>query len=143
MAIDFEIDEFGDLIIDKYTHETSTVQHNDLRLQLAFCRIKSVSNGWYYDHIGANLESLIGRPCTTDIVNSGKQLILDSLIYDGLWDIKDVHIQAQILNNTNVTYVVYLRVYEEESMIATSKTINVELDLVKGVKIRYGWNPRK
>jgi hypothetical protein len=118
---------------------------DNLRLQLAYNRIKSISTNWFIDEIGADLESLIGRPCNTDTAEKGKTLIESVILYDELWKSKDLYIMANITdNNKKIVYSVYLLTYQssDEATVITNE-ITVELDLVKGVKIMYGWEPRR
>lgn len=136
---DFSLDETGELNINSTTHDIELKTSDELRIQMAFTRIKSVSNNWYIDNIGANLETLIGKPCDSTNADYGKEKIINSLIYDGLWNEDDIYIKSEIINNKNIKYYVYLRTYQSESEDTITTEIIVELDLVKGVNIRYGW----
>lgn len=136
---DFSLDETGELNINSTTHDIELKTDDELRIQMAFTRIKSVSNNWYIDNIGANLETLIGKPCDSTNADYGKEKIINSLIYDGLWNEDDIYIKSEIINNKNIKYYVYLRTYQSESEDTITTEIIVELDLVKGVNIRYGW----
>jgi hypothetical protein len=143
-GFDFDLTTLGEIIVTPDTHEIKTVKDDDLRIQLAYNRIKSVTNEWFMDDIGANLEELIGKHCNADTAEDGKRKIIDSLTFDELWDEDDIFIKAQILNNINITYTIYLRTYQgesEETIITTE--IEATLDLIKGVHIRYGWEPRR
>lgn len=142
-GFDFNIDTDGELILDQDAHDISTVTKNDLRLQLAYDRIKSVSNNWFVDNIGANLESLIGRPCNEDLAESGKELIMHQLIEDSLWDEKEIYIKASILDYVHIVYNIYFKIKSDETEDTYSEEIIAEIDLVKGVNIRYGWEPRR
>ena len=136
---DFSLDETGELNVNATNHDIELKTEDDLRIQMAFTRIKSISNNWYIDHIGADLEELIGRSCDNYNANKGKQKILQSLTYDDLWSSDDVYIKSEILNNRNIKYYVYLRTYQTESEDTITTEIIIELDLVKGVNIRYGF----
>lgn len=136
---DFSLDETGELNINSTTHDIELKTNDELRIQMAFTRIKSVSNNWYIDHIGANLETLIGKPCDSTNADYGKEKIINSLIYDGLWNENDIYIKSEIINNKNIKYYIYLRTYQSESEDTITTEIIVELDLIKGVNIRYGW----
>lgn len=138
-GFDFKIDEFGELVVDPEFHTVATVSENDLRIQLAYDRIKSISSNWFYDEVGANLEELVGKPITNDIVNVGKEKILSVITYDQLWDTNDIYISAEITNAMQIIYSVYLKIYDSETEEESSKEINITLDLVKGVKIKFGW----
>ena len=69
-VFDFSLTELGELEIDNDSHDLLSQTDNELRIQMAICRIKSVSNNWYIDNIGANLEELIGKACNKNNANS-------------------------------------------------------------------------
>ena len=142
-GFDFSITPEGELIIDSDTHDIAPSEHDDLRIQLAYNRIKSVSHDWFIDEIGADLEELIGKPCTEDIAEYGKSKIIEVLTIDNLWDSHDIFIKSEIKSNTNITYSIYLKIYQAETEDTYSYEIEAELDLVKGVFIKYGWEPRR
>ena len=139
---DFSVDETGELIIEN--NEILTKTDSNLRVQTAFNIIKSTTTEWFVDHVGANLESIIGRPCNENTAEYGKTLIKKSLIDINLFEDEDIFIKAEIKNNSNITYDIYLKVVldELEQEIETVEII-AELDLVKGINIRYGWEPRR
>lgn len=142
-GFDFGITSDGELIIDSNTHDIALSEHDTLRIQLAYNRIKSVSHNWFVDEIGADLEELIGKPCTEDIAEYGKLKITEELIKDDLWNKDDIFIKSEIKSNTNITYNIYLKIYQSSTEDVYSYEMEAELDLVKGVFIRYGWEPRR
>ena len=142
-GFDFGITTDGELVIDNNSHDINNTTNDDLRIQLTYNRIKSISNNWFVDEIGANLEELIGKPCTESIAEYGKNKIINELIFDDLWDKNDIYVQSEIKNNTNITYSIYLKIYQSVSEDVYSYEIIAEIDLVKGVYVRYGWEPRR
>ena len=142
-GFDFNFSPSGEIIVDNETHDINKVVNDELRIQLAYNRIKSISYNWFIDEIGANLEELIGKPCTKEIANLGKTKIINVLTVDNLWDANDIFVKVKIENNTNIIYSTYLKIYQSENEDAHSYEIIAELDLVKGVFIRYGWEPRR
>lgn len=142
-GFDFGFTADGEIVVNSFTHDIQFVQTDDLRIQLAYNRIKSISNNWFVDEVGADLEEIIGKPCTEEIAEYGKLKIVDVLVFDGLWDDNDIFIKTEIKNNTNITYSIYLKLYQSETEDAYSYEITAELDLVKGVFIRFGWEPRR
>lgn len=142
-GFDFEITTEGEVVVDKESHDISKVVDDNLRIQLAYDRIKSISHNWFVDEVGADLEELIGKPCTEDIAEWGKLKILKVLTVDDLWEEKNILIKAEIKNNINITYSIYLKIYQSETEETYSHEIIAELDLVKGVFIKYGWEPRR
>ena len=142
-GFDFGFTSDGELVIDNISHDINNTVNDDLRIQLAYNRIKSITHNWFVDEIGANLEELVGRPCTKEIAEYGKEKIIKELIFDELWNKDDIYIKSEIKNNTNITYEIFLKIYQTESEDVYSYEIIAELDLVKGVNIRYGWEPRR
>lgn len=156
-GFDFSFRPEGDIIVDSENHDIQVSTEYDLKIALAYNRVKSITHDWFVDNIGANLEELIGRPCNRTNVEIGKNKIVDSLTFDGLWDRDDVFVSSKIENNTKVIYSIFLKIYEtinaddifvneESSVLADDPVayeITAELDLVKGVYIRYGWRPRR
>lgn len=133
----------GEIVVDENDHDIHTVEKDDLRIQLAYNRMKSISHDWFVDEVGADLEELIGKHCTKDIAEYGKEKIISVLIIDELWSVDDIAVIWQINNNVNITYSVYLRIYQGEDEDPWSYEIVAELDLVKGVFVRYGWRPKR
>ena len=142
-GFDFAITTDGELIVDEQNHDIAKSTEDDLRIQLAYDRIKSISKNWFVDEIGADMEELIGRPCTEDIAEYGKQKIINVLLVDDLWKKEDIFIKAEIKDNVHIIYSVYLKLFQSETEDTISYEIIVELDLVKGVFIRFGWDPRR
>ena len=72
MAIDFYIDECGDIVKDKICDNV-----NRYKYQQVFCRLKSIKGDFYGTNIGCNLESYIGV-----ITNSKMSSIISSITED-------------------------------------------------------------
>ena len=142
-GFDFGFTIEGEIVVNAESHDISQTTNNDLRIQLAYNRIKSISHNWFVDEIGADLEEIIGKPCTEDIAEYGKSKIINVLTIDKLWNTDDIFIKTEIKNNTNITYSIYLKIYQSETEDTYSYEIIAELDLVKGVFIRFGWEPRR
>ena len=142
-GFDFGITSEGEIVVNTESHDIMKTVDNDLKIQLAYNRIKSISHNWFVDEVGADLEELIGKPCTEDIAEYGKTKIMNVLIFDDLWSDSDIFIKSEIKNNTNIIYNVFLKMYQSETEDTYSHEITVELDLIKGVFIRFGWEPRR
>ena len=130
-GFDFSIDGTGEIIIDSKTFDIAKVSDQDLKIQLAYVRIKSCINEWYYDEVGANLEELVGRAAKPSTVDVGKTRIIQVLTYDKLWDEEDLFVQSIIENARKLTYAVYFRIKTDNEFGETSKTIYIDLDLIK------------
>jgi hypothetical protein len=142
-GFDIGIDTTGEMILDSSIHDILSKEEEELRLQLTYNRIKSVTENWFRDEeVGANLESLIGRPCNVATAENGKNLISHQLLFDKLWDEKEFFIKCTINNMINLVYNIYFKIEDKETDDTFSYEIIAEIDLVKGVKIRYGWEPK-
>lgn len=141
-GFDFGLDTTGEILIDPDTHDIQRKTEDSLRLQLAYDRIKSVANNWFIDHIGADLEILIGKPCDQQSAEQGKAMIANQLTFDNLWELNEFYIRAIIKSMTSIEYNVYFRIYDETTEDTSSYEIIASIDLVKGVNIRYGWEPQ-
>ena len=142
-GFDFGFSPDGEIIVDAETHDIYKSQEDELKIQLSYNRIKSISKNWFIDEVGADLEEIIGKACNETTAEYGKLKIIDVLTFDGLWDDKDIFIKSEIKNNINITYNIYLKLHQSETEEVYSYEIDAELDLVKGVNVRYGWEPRR
>lgn len=142
-GFDFGFTPEGEIIVDNDSHDIYKSQDDELKLQLTYNRIKSVANNWFVDEVGADLEEIIGMTCDDDTAEYGKQKIIQVLVFDELWDEDDIFIKAEIKNNTTIAYNIYLKLTQSDTEEIYSYEIDAELDLVKGVHIRYGWIPRR
>lgn len=140
-GFDFGFSPEGDLVMNADTNDILKITDNDLKVQLTYNRVKSVSTTWFFDHVGADLEEIIGWKCNKETAEYGKEKIINTLTFDELWDKEDIFIKAEIQDHRTIIYSIYLKMYQQETEETYSIEIIVELDLVKGVKIRYGWNP--
>lgn len=142
-GFDFGFSPDGEIIVDSDTHDIYKSQEDELKIQLSYNRIKSISKNWFVDEVGADLEEIIGKACNETTAEYGKLKIIDVLTFDGLWDDKDIFIKSEIKNNINITYNIFLKLRQSDTEEVYSYEIDAELDLVKGVHIRYGWEPRR
>ena len=142
-GFDFGFSPDGEIIVDTDTHDIYKSQEDELKIQLSYNRIKSISKNWFVDEVGADLEEIIGKACNETTAEYGKLKIIDVLTFDGLWNEKEIFIKSEILDNVNIIYNIYLKLYQQETEEVYSYEIDVELDLVKGVHVRYGWEPRR
>lgn len=142
-GFDFGFSPDGEIIVDSDTHDIYKSQEDELKIQLSYNRIKSISKNWFVDEVGADLEEIIGKACNETTAEYGKLKIIDVLTFDGLWDDSDIFIKSEIKNNINITYNIFLKLRQSDTEEVYSYEIDAELDLVKGVHIRYGWEPRR
>lgn len=142
-GFDFGLNGLGELVLDEETSDIKRRETDDLRLQLAYLRIKSVANNWYKDHIGADLEGLVGRPCNESNAEQGKESIEYQLTFDKLWDEDEFFIRSQIKSVYTIDYNIFFKIKDSDTEDTYSYEISATIDLVKGVNIRYGWEPKK
>ena len=142
-GFDFGFSPDGEIIVDSNTHDIYKSQEDELKIQLSYNRIKSISKNWFIDEVGADLEEIIGKACNETTAEYGKLKIIDVLTFDGLWNDSDIFIKSEIKNNINITYNIFLKLRQSDTEEVYSYEIDAELDLVKGVHIRYGWEPRR
>lgn len=142
-GFDFGFSPDGEIIVNSDTHDIYKSQEDELKIQLSYNRIKSISKNWFIDEVGADLEEIIGKACNETTAEYGKLKIIDVLTFDGLWDDSDIFIKSEIKNNINITYNIFLKLRQSDTEEVYSYEIDAELDLVKGVHIRYGWEPRR
>lgn len=142
-GFDFGFSPDGEIIVDTDTHDIYKSQEDELKIQLSYNRIKSISKNWFVDEVGADLEEIIGKACNETTAEYGKLKIIDVLTFDGLWNDSDIFIKSEIKNNINITYNIFLKLRQSDTEEVYSYEIDAELDLVKGVHIRYGWEPRR
>ena len=142
-GFDFGFSPDGEIIVDSDTHDIYKSQEDELKIQLSYNRIKSISKNWFIDEVGADLEEIIGKACNETTAEYGKLKIIDVLTFDGLWDDSDIFIKSEIKNNINITYNIFLKLRQSDTEEVYSYEIDAELDLVNGVHIRYGWEPRR
>ena len=142
-GFDFGFSPDGEIIVDTNTHDIYKSQEDELKIQLSYNRIKSISKNWFVDEVGADLEEIIGKACNETTAEYGKLKIIDVLTFDGLWNDNDIFIKSEIKNNTNITYNIFLKLRQSDTEEVYSYEIDAELDLVKGVNVRYGWEPRR
>ena len=142
-GFDFGITSDGEIVVDSESHDIIKTMDNNLKIQLTYNRIKSISHNWFVDEVGADLEEIIGKPCTEETAEYGKSKIINVLTMDNLWSSDDIFIKSEIKNNTNIIYNIFLKIYQSETEDTYSYEITAEIDLIKGVYIRFGWEPRR
>lgn len=136
--MDFKLDYTGELQTTE-DHDLETVSDVEYKIQTSYDIIKSVSTTWFYDNIGANLEQHIGEPVTPTNLESIKQQLIHHLTANNLWNTDDILVTYNVKKATKVIFSVFLRLYTNDKYKEESREIEVELDLIKGVNIRYGW----
>lgn len=129
--IDFKLTDVGDLSLSS-ERELEFSQNDALNLQYALARVKSAKNDWYIDNVGADLERLIGEPLNEQLIEQGKQMIMDALTEYNLFKISEIYIQhREDVEEEQLSYYVYLRM----SSMERSQVLSVSLSPVVSVNV--------
>lgn len=134
--VDLGLDEYGDIVLDDMqgadgTHQLKFNDESALIRQIVMTRVKSVKPDWFYDNVGANLESLLGRDNTKDTAEIGVDLIKSALTYDGFLKDGDIYIKPSPADEFTIVFIMAIRVENKEALvfkinIALSSGINIE-----------------
>ena len=129
--IDFKLTDVGDLSLSS-ERELEFSQNDALNLQYALARVKSAKNDWYIDNVGADLERLIGEPLNEQLIEQGKQMIMDALTEYNLFKTNEVYIQyREDVEEDRLSYYVYLRM----SSMEHSQVLSVSLSPIVSVNV--------
>lgn len=127
--MDFRIDDYGELD----NENIEIINNNEYRVQLAKSRVKSINKDWYYDNIGANIEEMFGEFFTQTTETIFKEKLLNSLIFDEVFNEDDVFIKTSQNHKTmSVKADIYIKNINDNSTYAI---IPIKLDLFNGVLI--------
>lgn len=135
MEKDFSISDNGELVYDNTNITLEETKYDQLRRQLAVCRIKSVTGNWFNESIGANIEYHLGMPNTLETADLIMKSIIEELTSDYLMSVEDLFIIPKVTKNAISLLVFINKLYDEGPLI-----INVEIDIVGGVKVFYDIN---
>lgn len=135
MIKDFSISDNGELVYDNTNITVEETDSDKLRRQIAVCRIKSVTGDWFNEKIGANIEFHLGMPNTLETAETIMQAITSELTEDYLVKTEDLFIIPKVTENGISLLVFINKLYGEGPVI-----INVEIDIVGGVKVYYDIN---
>ena len=130
---DFKITDNGELVSNDLDSTSDTAKGDELLRQLALCRIKSVTGDWFNEpNLGADLEDFLGR---VNNQNTLKEIV--DRIEDSLIDIvpRDNIFVIPKVDKEFFEFAVFIRTYSEKPIV-----INVTLDIVSGVEVKYGIN---
>lgn len=130
---DFSITNQGELIYNHFIQDIDRVEKDNLTMQIALNRIKSVVGDWFNTTIGANLEEYIGMPNTPSTSFDVMESILDALTFDDFLEKNSIY-QIPRLDKTNLSIKLFIKKeFEDEPIV-----IDVVVDMSSGVRISYG-----
>lgn len=120
----------GDLVFGDY--DLAVVKDGDYLKQQAVNRIKSIRVDWRYDHIGADMEELIGQVNSFDTAKGGQDKIMAALMFDDLFSPADIYIRPVPLDKSVLIYFIFINsLYWEEPYLLIA-----EVDLQGEVTVR-------
>lgn len=134
--VDLALDDSGDLVI--YS-ETDSMGHTyfkqanevDLIIQNIKNRIKTCKPDWFYDAIGANMESVLGMENAKETALYGAKLIENALTENNYISSKDIYIRPVPVDIFSIVYFVAVRIGDESSIqfkvsVSLNSGVNVE-----------------
>lgn len=122
----------GDLYLDE-RGDLATVSGDNFIVQSVYNRLRSVTVGWFYDHVGADLEDFIGKPNTRETADVMARQVLAALTADGLVGEEDLFIKPVPLDRSVVALFVFVRLAGSDKPAG----FQVEVDLDGGVSVKY------
>lgn len=130
MATDIALTPDGDFILEDY--DIKLTDDAEYLKQQAQNRIKSIKVDWRYDHIGADMEDLIGQANTTDTAQWGTEKLTEALTFDGLFDVVDLYIKPIPLDKSTVVFFVFIN----SQLFEDPYSLLVEIDLQADVTVK-------
>ena len=124
---DLMITQDGDLVLGN--GDLTMLSGIQAYVQMASCRLQSITVDWFYDHIGADLESILGQPNTLEVAQKGESLIISALTQDGFLSQEQIYIDMTPTSAYGISYEVLITVDGE------TIAVNMHLDLIKGVSM--------
>ena len=136
--MDLAMTDDGDLLF--YSHDENEIINyqfvkeigkEDLVIQNIKNRIKTTKPDWFYDHIGANIEEIIGMENSKETALYGAELIKSSLTEGGYINEYDVYIKPVPTDIFSIMYLVAVRIADDNIVqfkvsVALNAGINVE-----------------
>lgn len=133
---DFCITDNGELIYDNNSNNFLYLNSDDLLRQKCICRIKSVTKDWFnVDYIGSDIEKFLGELNNKNILDLIIESIERALLYDKLVGENSLFFIPKIYKN-KIEILIFIKEKRNNNPIV----INMEIDIVSGVKIKYDIN---
>lgn len=102
------------------------VYEEESELQLIKSRLNTENPDWYfYEEVGADLTDLIGLPNNEQTAQTGMDLILRALTYDGAFKEEDLTIEAVPVSKDQILYDVQLK--RRNTLIRYAVTFDLNL----------------
>lgn len=133
---DFCITDSGELIYDNDSNNLMYLNSDYLLRQKCICRIKSVTKDWFnVDYIGSDIEKFLGKLNNKETLDSIITSIENALLYDRLIGENSLFFIPKIHRNK-----IELLIFIKERRNNNPIVINMEIDIISGVKIKYDIN---
>lgn len=133
---DFCITDNGELIYDNNSNNFLYLNSDDLLRQKCICRIKSITKDWFnVDYIGSDIEKFLGELNNKNILDLIIESIERALLYDKLVGENSLFFIPKIYKN-KIEILIFIKEKRNNNPIV----INMEIDIVSGVKIKYDIN---
>lgn len=133
---DFCITDNGELIYDNNSNNFLYLNSDDLLRQKCICRIKSITKDWFnVDYIGSDIEKFLGELNNKNILDLIIESIERALLYDKLVGENSLFFIPKIYKN-KIEILIFIKEKRNNNPII----INMEIDIVSGVKIKYDIN---
>ncbi|MFL8632981.1 hypothetical protein Q3157_09815 [Clostridioides difficile] len=133
---DFCITDSGELIYDNDSNNLMYLNSDYLLRQKCICRIKSVTKDWFnVDYIGSDIEKFLGKLNNKETLDSIIASIENALLYDRLIGENSLFFIPKIHINK-----IELLIFIKERRNNNPIVINMEIDIISGVKIKYDIN---
>lgn len=127
---DLKLTPDGDLAVGP-DGDLALAEGADFIRQSVQARLRSVTNDWFYDHVGADLEDFLGRPNTREVAGELEARIVDTLTGDGLVAREDVYVRPVPVE----TSVVLLFVFVKTPHVDAPLGFEIAVDLQGGVTV--------
>ena len=135
MGFDFGISEKGELIFESNSSNILQKTNDELIKQIAINRIKSIKGDWFNTTVGTDIESFIGSENNGSTMKQIMTSIKNSLLDDGLIKEDELYMIPKIKDDVSGVKVFIKNNYKSYPII-----IDVEIDIVGGVRINYDTN---
>ncbi|MBY2476151.1 hypothetical protein KWV16_04605 [Clostridioides difficile] len=133
---DFCITDSGELIYDNNSNNLLYLNSDDLLRQKCICRIKSVTKDWFnVDYIGSDIEKFLGKLNNKNTLDLIIESIENALFYEKLVEKNSLFFIPKIYID-KIELLIFIKERKNNNPIV----INMEIDIVGGVKIKHDIN---
>jgi len=131
--LDITTSEDGDMVIEN--NDISVTSPRQYQKQSIINRVKSVMEDWYYDHVGADMEDLIGKANKAETGQEGVDKITTTLTEDGLIDPDQLMVKPVPVSKSQIVFFIFI----QSPYFTDTLSLMANLDLAGGdISIREG-----